>query len=97
MRDLRSGSTSAARLHHPKVRRVDRRPILRNLREQPIQELEGEQRVPLEAVLAEGNARSQDFDIDEPGFPPRFDQRLLRKRTGQSTRVGGLVFQDLLG
>ena len=87
----------AARLHHPEVRRVDWRPILGNLREQPIQEFEGEERVPLEAVLAEGNARSQHLDIDEPGLPPRFDQRLLRKRAGQSTRVGGFVFQDLLG
>ena len=70
------------RLHHSEVRRIDGRPILGDLREQPIQKLDREERVSCEAILTQRDAASHDLDIDEPGFPTRLDQRLLRKRTG---------------
>jgi hypothetical protein len=85
------------RLHHPEVRRVDGRLILGNLREQPIQKLDREQRVPLDAILAQRSAIPHYPDIDKPGFPSHLGQRLLRKRTGQSAGVGGFAFEDLLG
>jgi hypothetical protein len=85
------------RFHHPEVRRVNGRPILGDLCEQPLQKLDRKQRVSLEAILTQRDATSHHLDIDEPGFSSDLNQRLLRKRTGQSAGVGRFVLQDLFG
>lgn len=79
------------------MRRVDWCAILGNLRKQPIEEVDREERVPLEAVLAQRDPVAQDLDLNKPCLPSRLDQRLLRKRTGESAGVRGFVFKHLFG
>jgi len=60
--------------------RIDRDPVLGDLRKQPVQKLYREQRVAPEAIAAQRETVSHDRDVDESRLPSGLDQRLLRKR-----------------
>lgn len=74
------------------MRKIDGQFSLRELLEQPVEELDAEQRVELQTFLAHQIA-GQNLRIGEAGVLRFADESSLREGTGQSARKGGFAVE----